>query len=121
MDSPNRHRLNAALVGSQQECNHASAAFQPADPYAFLVVIPGAVANDKTVFDTKYAEIKVPAEVLLPRHFICLMPLAAQLPGKPAGNVIPEATGIDEIFFRLRHVEKRAPECDHRFDCCVHS
>ncbi len=48
MDSPNRRRLNAALVNSEQECNKASAAFQKADPYTFLVVIPAAMANYKT-------------------------------------------------------------------------
>ena len=53
MDSTNRRWLNAALVHSQQECNQASAVFQPADPYAFLGVAFGAMAKDKTVFDTR--------------------------------------------------------------------
>jgi hypothetical protein len=43
------------------------------------------------------------------------MPVATQLLCQPLRQVVPEATGINEIFSRLGHVKGGALECDHRF------
>ena len=82
------------------DANEASAPFEPTYP---LKVLPfcrllGSKTNYKTVFGARFYKSEVPAEVFLAGHFRCLIPLATQLLCQPLCQVIPKATGINEIF-----------------------
>jgi putative glutamine amidotransferase len=56
----------------------------------------------------------------LPWHFLSWIALTAELSSKPFRDIISEATGINEIFFRLGHVERRSRKCQQGFDRCIH-
>src|SRR5476649_1340860 len=104
MDSTCCIRLDIPLATSQHRCNEATFPFQPTYPHPFSVV-SWPMPNYKTVFDARHDKGEVPAEVFLAGHFRCLMPLATQLLCQPLRQVVPEATGINEIFSWLGHVK----------------
>jgi hypothetical protein len=78
------------------------------------------VPDHQCVSRARHLKIQVPAKVLLTGFFISWQAQFSQFADQPHRNVVSEAARINEIVFRLSHVESCALERDNRFNFRVH-
>jgi hypothetical protein len=91
--------VNTGMPPAKQRSYEATTPFQPQMPSTFRLIL--SVAKDAAVSTSPHAELKVPAEVLLPRLIVSLDACYTKACDHPLGEVIAKAAVVDEVFSHL--------------------
>src|SRR5690242_7553012 len=115
-----RRRLNSTSTSAKYRTKKTTVSFDNAKPRPSFGFACGAMPNNKSVSDTCYFKVQIPAEIFLAWFIVRSRTLFAQFIDQPFRQVITEAARIDEIVFWLGHVKRRALKRDDRSDFRVH-